>query len=123
MALCAPAAAALGSLVPLSVPRGLVSQMRREGLPGEKVSVKSMSWENMFQPLNPYRSGIGEHLIPKYFPSGAIVACGFVFGDVARRVETPNPPSDNPFALLREESRGDARVRHRARRPWHGNRT
>ena len=45
VALCAPAAAALGSLlVPLSVPRGLVSQMRREGLSGEKASVKSMSW-------------------------------------------------------------------------------
>ena len=43
VALCAPAAAALGSLVPLSVPRGLVSQMRREGLSGEKASVKSMS--------------------------------------------------------------------------------
>lgn len=57
VALCAPAAAALGSLVPLSVPRGLVSQMRREGLSGEKASVKSMSWENIFQPLNPYRSG------------------------------------------------------------------
>ena len=57
VALCAPAAAALGSLVPLSVPRGLVSQMRREGLSGEKASVKSMSWENLLQPLNPYRSG------------------------------------------------------------------
>ena len=56
VALCAPAAAALGSLVPLSVPRGLVSQMRREGLSGEKASVKSMSWETIFQPLNPYRS-------------------------------------------------------------------
>ena len=43
VALCAPAAAALGSLVPLSVPRGLVSQMRREGLSGEKASVKPMS--------------------------------------------------------------------------------
>ena len=43
-ALCAPAAAALGSLVPLSVPRGLVTQMRREGLSGEKASVQSMSW-------------------------------------------------------------------------------
>ena len=41
VALCAAAAAALGSLVPLSVPRGLVSQMwREEGLPGEKASVK-----------------------------------------------------------------------------------
>ena len=57
VALCAPAAAALGSLVPLSVPRGLVSQMRREGLSGEKASVQSMSWENLFQPLNPYHSG------------------------------------------------------------------
>lgn len=57
VALCAPAAAALGSLVPLSVPRGLVSQMRREGLSGEKASVKSISWEKIFQPLNPYRSG------------------------------------------------------------------
>ena len=44
VALYAPVAAALGSLVPLSVPRGLVmSQMRREGLSGEKASVKSMS--------------------------------------------------------------------------------
>ena len=40
VALFAPAAAALGSLVPLSVPRGLVSQMRREGLSGEKASVR-----------------------------------------------------------------------------------
>ena len=38
--LCAPTAAALGSLVPLSVPRGLVSQMRREGHSGEKASVR-----------------------------------------------------------------------------------
>ena len=51
VALCAPAAAALGSLVPLSVPRGLVSQMRREGLSGEKASVKSMSWEMFFNHL------------------------------------------------------------------------
>lgn len=51
VALCAPAAAALGSLVPLSVPRGLVSQMRREGLSGEKANVKSMSWENIFNHL------------------------------------------------------------------------
>ena len=57
MALCTPAAAALESLVPLSLPRGLVSQMQREGLSGKKVSVPSMSWGKIFQPVNPYVAG------------------------------------------------------------------
>ena len=54
VALCAPTAAGIGSLVPLSVPRGLVSQMRREGLSGEKASMRWTVSTTIFQPLNPY---------------------------------------------------------------------
>ena len=58
VALCAPTAAALGSLVPLSVPRGLVSQIQREGLPGEKASVRWTAASDILQPLNPYMVGM-----------------------------------------------------------------
>ena len=57
LALCIPEPVGCRSLVPPPPLCGLVSRMRREGLSGEKESVKSMSWETFFQPLNPCRSG------------------------------------------------------------------
>ena len=79
-----------------SVPRGLVSQMRRGGLSGEKASVKSMSWENVFQPLNPYPWGSirSQNISPA--GRSSLVACGvrfrretFVLGETPRRDTDP----------------------------------